>query len=325
MYSEKTIEAEMEERFRVPVPTRLSPVGKSPPLAFSRLRAAVTSPYKSKPPRPEDAYGVHVLLNDGADVPLWLNGREQPVPRLQRGSLLILHLESLPVASINSDIDFVRFYVNQATLEELAVGADLPRPGGLRRPEHGARDPVLFHLAAAIAPVFQRNDASDQVVLDQVAMAFQTHLVAAYGGTPVDARPNACNLAPWQERRAKEFMDANLERCVTLVEIAETCGLSISHFSRAFRNSTGRAPHRWLLERRVAAAKALLSGGEIGLAEISSACGFSDPSHFSRVFLKIVGESPAAWRRSHRNQTIQGWSGALGARQARSLADLTVR
>jgi AraC family transcriptional regulator len=301
MYSRKTIEAEISDRFRVPAPTRLSPVGKSPPLAFSRLRAVMPVPQKSKPARPEDAYVVHVMLNERADVQLWLNGREQYVPPLQQGSLLVGHLESTPVAGFNSDIDFVRFYVSKTTLDELAQGADLPRPSGLRRPDHGVRDPLLYHLAAAVAPVIQYGDAGDQLVLDQVALAFYTQLLSVYGGAPMDPRPNQCNLAPWQERRAKEFIDANLDRGVTLLEIAETCGLSTSHFSRAFRNSTGRPPHRWLLERRVEAAKALLAADDTPLAQIAVACGFSDPSHFSRVFLKAVGEPPAAWRRGHRN------------------------
>lgn len=300
MYSRKTIEAEISDRFRLPAPTRLSSVGKSPPLAFSRLRAAMPAPYRSKPARPEDAYVVHVMLTEQANMQLWLNGREQAVPPLQRGSILLGHLESTPMAGFNSDIDVVRFYVSKATLDELAQGAELPQPTGLRRPEHGARDQVLYHLAAAVAPVLQRGE-KDQLVLDQIAMAFHAHLLGAYGGTPQDLRPNQCNLAPWQERRAKEFIDANLDRGVTLLEIAETCGLSISHFSRAFRNSTGRPPHRWLLERRVGAAKGMLARGDLPLAQISAACGFSDPSHFSRVFLRVVGEPPAAWRRSHRH------------------------
>lgn len=300
-YNRKTIEAEISDRFRLSAPTLLSPVGKSPPLAFSRLRSALWAPYKSKPARPEDAYVVHVMLSEHANVQLWLNGREASVPPMQRGGLLVGHLESTPVAGFNSDIDFVRFYVSKATLDELAEVADQPRPEGIRRPDHGASDPILYHLAAAAAPLVQRGGASDQLLLDHIALAFHAHLMGAYGGTPMDARPSQCNLAPWQERRAKEFIDANLARSVSLLEIAETCGLSTSHFSRAFRNTTGRPPHRWLLERRVEATKALLAAGDLSLAQIAADCGFSDPSHFSRVFLKTVGVPPAAWRRSHRS------------------------
>ena len=301
MYSRKTIETEISDRFRVPAPTALSPVGKSPPLVFSRLRSATPTPQKSKPARPEDAYVVHVLLSERADVQLWLNGREVPIPPLQRGGLMVGHLESTPASGFNSDFDFIRFYVSKATLDELAEGAGLPHPEGLRRPDHGARDPVLYHLAAAVAPLIKRAGQGDQLLLDHVALAFHSHLLGAYGGAPRDARPSQSNLAPWQERRAKAFIDANLGRNISVLDLAETCGLSASHFSRAFRISTGRPPHRWLLERRVEAAKVLLIAGDLPLADIAACCGFSDPSHFSRMFLKTVGLAPAAWRRSQRH------------------------
>jgi AraC-like DNA-binding protein len=301
MYSRKSIETEISDRFRVPAPTLLSPVGKSPPLTFSRLVSDAAVPQRSKPPRPEDAYVVHVNLGECADVQLWLNGNEVPVPPLRKGGILLGHLESTPVVGYNSKVDFVRFYACKATLDELAEVADLPRLEGLRRPEHGARDMVLYHLAAAIAPLIQRGAMDDQLLLDHVALAFHTYLLGAYAGAPLDVRSGNCSLAPWQERRAKQFIDANLGRSLSLLEIAEQCGLSTSHFSRAFRNTTGRPPHRWLLERRIETAKAMLAAGELSLAQIAADRGFSDPSHFSRVFLKVVGEPPATWRRSNRH------------------------
>jgi AraC family transcriptional regulator len=296
----KTLEAEISDRFHIPSPTLLSSVGKSPPLVFSHLHSDTPVPERSKAPRPEDGYVVHVLLGERADVQMWLNGRDVNLPPLQRGGFMLGHLEATPMAAYNSKFDFVRFYANKATLDELADGAELQRFGGLRRPEHGTLDPILFHLASAIAPLIRQGDPGDQLLLDHLAIAFATRLMSAYDGAPVDIRPSQCRLATWQERRAKEFIDANLGRSVSLLEVAETCGLSISHFSRAFRNTTGRPPHRWLLERRVEAAKGLLVRGDMPLAQIAAVCGFSDPSHFSRVFLKVSGESPAAWRRSNR-------------------------
>jgi AraC family transcriptional regulator len=300
MRSRMTIEAEISDRFHLPAPTRLSPVGRSPPLAFSRLRCVAPTPRKSKPARPEDGYAIHIMLCERANVQLWVNGREMRVPPVLKGGVLMEHLEATPVAGFNSGFDFVRLYVSKASLDEMANGAGLPRPDGLRRLEYGARDPILHHLAAAVAPLIQREGAGDQLLVDHIALAFQTYLLGAYGGAPLDAWPSRRNLAPWQERRAKEFIDANLARNVSLSEIADQCGLSASHFSRAFRRATGRPPHRWLLERRVEAAKAMLGEGAVSLAQIAADCGFSDPSHFSRVFSNVVGEPPAVWRRSNR-------------------------
>ncbi len=78
----------------------------------------------------------------------------------------------------------------------------------------------------------------------------------------------------------------------------EECGLSVSHFSRAFRRTAGAAPHHWLMTRRVEAAKEKLRDSRLSLLDVALACGFSDQSHLTRVFAGMVGLSPGAWRRA---------------------------
>lgn len=111
---------------------------------------------------------------------------------------------------------------------------------------------------------------------------------------------NAGTLARWQERRAKELIAANLTDNVTLADLAEACELSIRHFTRAFRGSTGTSPHAWLLHLRVEKAKQLLTSSRRMLADIALDCGFADQSHMTRAFQRSVGVPPGAWRRLHR-------------------------
>jgi transcriptional regulator GlxA family with amidase domain len=92
-------------------------------------------------------------------------------------------------------------------------------------------------------------------------------------------------------------MYANLDKDISIAQLASECGVSSSHFARAFKQATGRPPHRWLLERRVETAQALLLNSQASLDEIARACGFSDQSHLARAFKRIVGTSPRAWRR----------------------------
>jgi AraC family transcriptional regulator len=106
-------------------------------------------------------------------------------------------------------------------------------------------------------------------------------------------------LAPWQVRRAKELVMAHIDGELTLDVLAGECGLSVSHFSRAFQASVGESPHRWLLERRIDRAKDLLFAKGSSLAEIALASGFRDQSHFTRTFSRSVGQSPGAWRRQN--------------------------
>ena len=98
-------------------------------------------------------------------------------------------------------------------------------------------------------------------------------------------------------KRACERLESDLSGKFTLQEIAAELGLSVSHFSRAFRTSVGLPPHQWLLRQRVDAAKQLMTVRGLSLAEIAISAGFANQSHFTRVFSALVGVSPAVWRR----------------------------
>lgn len=128
-------------------------------------------------------------------------------------------------------------------------------------------------------------------------MALVTHTAHAYAGMQSGARLLRGGLAPWQARRAQEMIAADLAGETPLAEVAAACGLSASHFARAFRKTTGLPPHAWLLQARVERAKALLRRAEGTIADVAQACGFADQSHLTRVFTHRVGLSPGAWRR----------------------------
>jgi AraC-like DNA-binding protein len=105
-------------------------------------------------------------------------------------------------------------------------------------------------------------------------------------------------LAPWQLRRVTALLMAISEKSPSVNRLAQECGLSTRHFSRAFARSTGLPPHRWVLERRIEMAKRLLMDPAKSLTDVALACGFASQSHFTRAFSGRVGRSPGAWRRA---------------------------
>ena len=107
-------------------------------------------------------------------------------------------------------------------------------------------------------------------------------------------------LAPGALRRVKERIEASLADRISLDQLAKIAGLSGCHFSRAFRQSVGVPPHRYILSRRIAAAARLIEETNRALIDIALACGFSDHSHFTRSFVRITGETPREYRRRHR-------------------------
>ncbi|MEI2383769.1 AraC family transcriptional regulator [Breoghania sp. JC706] len=95
--------------------------------------------------------------------------------------------------------------------------------------------------------------------------------------------------------RARDYIDAYLCENVDLATLASIAGLSRHHFLRAFRKTYGLAPHAFLLDRRVHAARRLLLQG-LAPPDVATACGFCDQSHLNRVFKGRMGVTPGAFR-----------------------------
>lgn len=104
-------------------------------------------------------------------------------------------------------------------------------------------------------------------------------------------------LAGWQREVAVRLLLDDLAGDRPVAELAGRCGLSRSHFIRAFKASMGLPPHHWLMRRRVERARELLARSDDSIAAIAASCGFADQSHLTRVFHAATGASPAAWRR----------------------------
>ena len=65
---------------------------------------------------------------------------------------------------------------------------------------------------------------------------------------------------------------------------------------RAFKQATGKSPHSYLIDRRVAKARALLRDSSASLAEIALMCGFNSQAHMATLFRQRLGASPGQLR-----------------------------
>ena len=79
--------------------------------------------------------------------------------------------------------------------------------------------------------------------------------------------------------------------------MAAVAHLSVSHFARQFKRTTGLPPHQYLILRRVERARELVQARtDLSLAEVALSAGFSDQSQFTRHFKRIVGLTPRQYR-----------------------------
>lgn len=94
------------------------------------------------------------------------------------------------------------------------------------------------------------------------------------------------------------FMAENYSRDITLADLAELIGLSISHYRRCFRAAAGISPIDFLLNLRLFEAEKRLLETGLSVAEIAAETGFGDPNYFSRLFARRKGVPPREWRRT---------------------------
>jgi transcriptional regulator GlxA family with amidase domain len=106
-------------------------------------------------------------------------------------------------------------------------------------------------------------------------------------------------LTIWQQDRAIEVLNEHLDGDLALADLAKECALSASRFMRAFKRSFGVPVRRYLLYKRVEAAKSLLLHSNDSLLTVALEVGFTDQPAFNRSFREIVGTSPGRWRRAN--------------------------
>lgn len=100
-----------------------------------------------------------------------------------------------------------------------------------------------------------------------------------------------------REKRAMEFVDANIGNAIRLGDMAGAAAMSQYHFSRSFKQSVGVSPTRYVLLRRIREAQMLLRMTDKALADIALQCGFASQSHFTTAFKTEVGVTPGEYRR----------------------------
>lgn len=96
---------------------------------------------------------------------------------------------------------------------------------------------------------------------------------------------------------AIHFMRENIHKRLTLKEISDYIGLSVSHFSSVFQKKTGYSPLNYHSQLKIQQACHYLDFTDMKINQISMTLGFEDPLYFTRVFSKTMGVSPSNYRK----------------------------
>ena len=178
--------------------------------------------------------------------------------------------------------------------------------------EGGFRDPVIEQFARTIRAEMIDPSPAGKMIAETFASTLGVHVIRSYSNirsASVSLPVASGALDPRRLRRVRDFIEAHLGEDLSIEALAGEACLSPFHFARAFKAATGTAPHRYLTDRRVERAKALIAEGELPLTEIANKCCISSQAYLSRLFERFAGTTPGEYR---------SYSGAIPDRAARA-------
>jgi AraC family transcriptional activator FtrA len=106
------------------------------------------------------------------------------------------------------------------------------------------------------------------------------------------------SLPPGSLAELLDWMGENLGSPLSLADVARRAHLSPRTLDRRFRDQLGVSPGRWLLRRRVDAARELLETTDHTVDAIAARVGLSSATNLRRRFLDVVGTTPTDYRRT---------------------------
>ena len=166
---------------------------------------------------------------------------------------------------------------------------------GLERRNH-VEDMQVWKIGLSILEECMQGFPSGRIYGESLAMALASRVITVYSCKRRELPKSESGLPSNRLRKVIELIEENLDKDLSLSDLASAAWFSEFHFSRMFKLSTGATPHRYVMERRVAKAKELLEDRDISIKEISARLGFGDQAHFTTVFKNLSGTTPKKFR-----------------------------
>jgi AraC family transcriptional regulator len=214
-----------------------------------------------------------------------------------RGEICMFPPQLMRETRIREAGEGILISVNESIIDRLALEVGTTSPWETFR-FHTLSDPVVHRLVWALGNEFKANGNQGPMFSESVVITLLGYLLRSEQNIR-ESSPAKGGLTTAQLRHCQEYIEANLTGNITLDELSRTANVSLFHFIRAFKKSTGMTPHRYILDRRVRNAETLLISSNDSVGDIAKAVGFLSAGHFSSAFQKILQIAPTAYRRAN--------------------------
>lgn len=242
---------------------------------------------------PETWLGQHLLViclgNFRANYQL--KGLWQPQDYTGGDIVIFPAHEPFPRVQVDREVELIELFLEPETLARATDGEAVELI-----PQWRLRDPLIEQMGLALKSELESAGADSKFYAESMTTALAAHLRQRYSSHPL--QPYSGGLSQSQLKAAIAYIHAHLEQHITLAELASVVFLSSHYFAHLFKQSTGRSPHQYVTQCRIAKAKRLLRQSYIPISDICQQVGFQNQSHFTRVFRRYTHTTPKAYRNS---------------------------
>jgi AraC family transcriptional regulator len=162
-----------------------------------------------------------------------------------------------------------------------------------------ARDAQLEHMGWALKSEMERGYPCGRLYLDSLAMALAVHLVQNHSSLSCPRLAVNGKMPAAKLKQVLLFIEDNLSEDLSLADIAEVAGLSVSHCKTLFRASVGLSIHQYVIRRRVERAASLLQESNLSISQVALETGFAHQSHLAMHMRRLLGTSPKMMLRTN--------------------------
>jgi AraC family transcriptional regulator len=217
------------------------------------------------------------------------------------GAAFLTTSADLDWVDVTESADALEFHLDPAYLRSVAHDSAASRDPGLSDLD-GVPDTVIWAIAAVFRASLRSGTPLSDVHASSLVLKLATHVLSAYGGLAESERiPRMLDRR--RLRRTVDYIDAHLDRRLSVSELAKAAALSPYYFARTFRLTTGLTPHAYLTARRMERARHLAVQTDLPTTAIAPLVGYSNVAHFRASFVRSFGATPAKLRAADRRRT----------------------
>jgi AraC family transcriptional regulator len=192
-------------------------------------------------------------------------------------------------------------YLPTALFTQLSNDYNLPTvPDRSIRYEGGVQDEVINQIGRSVLSEMMSPTAAGRMLVETSSLLLAARLVHSHLDSgplrlPIESRHR---LDDRRLKRVLDYVEDHLSDDIAVADLANVACLSIFHFTRAFSSAIGVPPHRYVSQRRLQRANAIIAAGDPSIATTPCVCRFSFQTIFTRAFRRATGMTPAEYRRA---------------------------